>query len=255
MEFRWYRRNRVTLIELDPKETALFIDFDGTLTPIVARPELARPAPETLRLLSRLAERHDGAVAVLSGRRLADLDELLAPLRLPAAGSHGVERRDAGGRAHLEAPDEAAFRPLYETLAAFARRERLLLEPKPGGAALHFRSRPELETECRALADRLVDGRDDLRVIHGSMVAEIAPARGDKGTALSAFMTEPPFLGRTPVAVGDDTTDEDAFAAAQELGGVGIRIGFGPSGARCRLPDIDAFLAWLRASTAEGATP
>ncbi len=223
---------------------ALFLDFDGTLAPIVARPELATIAPTTREVLAALLELTGGAVAILSGRGLADLDTKLAPLKIAAAGAHGAELRRAGdvpGAAPEMAP---ALMPAHADLTAFAARHGLLLERKSGAVTLHYRAQPALAAECRALVERLAEG-PGLRAMHGLMVSEVALAGIDKGTALRTFMAEPPFAGRRPIAAGDDTTDEDAIRAAQALGGAGIRIGDAPTAAHHRAPSIAAFLDWL----------
>lgn len=231
---------------------ALFLDFDGTLVHMADRPDRVEVSDDIRRVIDRLIERTGGALAIVSGRPLGEIDRFLAPLVLPGAGSHGVERRDAAG-AMLPVADNDALGAATGDLRAYAAEHDLLLEEKRGGSALHFRTAPTLEAEARALADRLAGTSDTLRVIHGHMVAELSFARLDKGSAVAAFMAEAPFAGRLPVAIGDDTTDEDAFRAAQALGGIGIRIGGTDTCARARFADIDAFHDWLT-RTATGGT-
>lgn len=241
----------------DLGETALFLDLDGTLAPIAERPDLARVPPDVLRMVTRLRDLTGGATAILSGRELEGLDRLLAPLMLPAAGSHGLERRDSSGLIHRGAAVEHVRDELDEArsmLRDFADRHGLLLEEKAGGACLHFRSAPRLEKSARALLGRIGRRMPGLRVIHGHMVAELVLAGDTKGHALEAFMAEPPFSGRMPLAVGDDITDEDAFCAAQALGGAGIRIGPGETRARYRITDIARFHHWLNGLAPAGAT-
>jgi trehalose 6-phosphate phosphatase len=233
---------------------ALFLDLDGTLAPIAARPGDAAVARETRAALARLAPRMGGALAILSGRPLAEIDRMLAPLTLPAAGSHGAERRDAAGRLAGGGAGAPALAAAAERIGAFATPEGLLVERKAGAVTLHYRGREELAARARASIDAAAADAPELRAIHGHLVSEVALPGAHKGRALAAFMEEPPFAGRAPVAVGDDTTDEDAFAAAQAMGGTGVRIGPGETVARARLPDIGAFLAWLHrlADAAEG---
>jgi len=215
------------------------------------RPDRVEVTEDIRRTLDRLIERTGGALAIVSGRPLAEIDHFLAPLTLPGAGSHGVERRDAGG-AMLPVADNAALGAATADLRAYATAHDLLLEEKRGGSALHFRDAPDREAEARALADDLAGASDTLRAIHGHMVAELSFAGLDKGSAVGAFMAEPPFAGRIPVAIGDDTTDEDAFRAAQAQGGIGIRIGGTATVARARFADIDAFHDWLTQTAARG---
>ncbi len=197
--------------------------------------------------LERIAPRLGQAIAMISGRPIAELDRLFAPLKLPSAGLHGLERRDARGRLHRlgEAAGLDALRgPLHDFAAA---NPGVLLEDKGRALALHYRGAPQLEARARRLVEDLTAERADrLRVLHGRMVVEIKPCLADKGAAIAAFMTEPPFAGRTPVFLGDDVTDEDGFRVVNELGGISIRIGDGAAtSARYRLADVDTVLAWL----------
>lgn len=237
---------------IDLAKAAFFLDFDGTLAPIEPRPDMVRlsdPVRDTLRRLHKAA---GGALALLSGRDLADLDRMIAPLSLPAAGSHGLVRRGAGGRLDTTAATSPALAAACGKLADFAAAHGLLLEPKRGGASLHYRSMPSLAASCLALADEIEAEHGGLRVIRGHMVVEITIRGRDKGHALNAFMAEAPFHGRMPVAVGDDTTDEDAFSAANELGGISIRIGPGATQAAYRMPEIGTFHDWLHALVTMG---
>lgn len=226
---------------------ALFLDFDGTLAAIAPRPDAVVVDDWVRPLVAQAQQRLGGAVAVVSGRPLAELDALLAPLLLPAAGVHGVERRDAQGRVRVQAgapPDELT--ELVERLAA--RHDGLLVERKPSALALHYRARPELESLCaQAVLAAVHPHRDDWSVLLGKCVVELKPRRAGKGAAVRDFLVQPPFAGRVPVFVGDDATDEDGFAAVQAVGGFGVKVGPGPSGARCRLPDPPAVRDWLRA--------
>lgn len=238
------------LPQIRAHETALFLDFDGTLVEIAPRPEDVLLAPGTRDALARLSRALGGAVALVSGRALADLDRHLAPLVLPAAGAHGAERRDARGSFHMAEEAVEGLGPVIAALEAFAAQEGLLVERKPGGISLHYRDRPEMAEDVRGLVDDIAGGSAALRVIHGKMVAEVAAAQCDKGRALSSFLAEPPFAGRLPLAIGDDTTDEDLFAAALAAGGTAIKIGTGSSVAPHRMASTGAFLEWLGAEAA-----
>lgn len=237
---------------IDLAGAAFFLDFDGTLAPIEPRPDLVRLPDPVRDTLQRLRDAAGGALAVLSGRDLSDLDRMLAPLSLPAAGSHGLVRRDAGGRLDEAASASPALAAACRQLSDFADAHGLLLEPKRGGASLHYRSDPALAAACLALADAIEAMHGGLRVIRGHMVIEVTIRGRDKGHALTAFMAEAPFRGRMPVAVGDDTTDEDAFAAAQAFDGLTIRIGPGVTRATHRMPDIGTFHDWLHRLATKG---
>lgn len=228
---------------LDPTSTAFFLDFDGTLAPLAARPELATMAPATATTLRRIADAADGALAIVSGRALHSLDDRLDGWRPPASGSHGIERRDAGGRVHVDDRGGAAAGAI-EVVAAFGAEHDLLVERKPAGAALHFRARPDKEAAAKAAVEAAA-AAVGARVVHGNMIAEFALAHADKGAAVRAFMAEAPFRGRRPIFAGDDVTDEDGFRAVRALGGVAVKVGAGPTEAAYRTPDIETFLAWL----------
>jgi trehalose 6-phosphate phosphatase len=234
---------------LDPR-SALFLDVDGTLLEIAARPELVEVHAELPTVLLRLAQEREGALALISGRSLARLDELFRPRRGAAAGLHGIERRRADGTLtsvldSLSATALDRIRPKLIALAADG--NELLLEDKGATIALHYRMAPRREPEIIDVAQSLQREADSaLRLIKGKMVIEFLPRNANKGTAIAAFLAEPPFCGRPPVFVGDDTTDEDGFAEIRRRGGIGVRVGSpGNTAASHGLPCVNAVLAWL----------
>lgn len=234
---------------VDPQHSALFLDFDGTLAEIAPQPEAVHVPRELIELLEVLSCQLDGAVALISGRRLADLDAFLAPLQLPAAAEHGAERRLASGLCH------AGPRPPLGHVARVAQalaeqHAGLRVERKSAAVALHYRHAPELEEVCLAAMSEAVLRSPGLELLHGKCVLEAKPAGVDKGRAIAAFMAEPPFVGRQPLFAGDDTTDEAGFAWVQAAGGEGVKVGPGPSVARHRCPDPLALRDWLGASVA-----
>lgn len=225
--------------------SALFLDFDGTLADLAERPEAVTVAPGLVELLDALRGQLGGALAVVSGRPIEQIDHHLSPLQLPAAGVHGSERRGADGqlvRGVTRLVDDATV----DSLQALAdEHPGLLLEKKPGALALHYRLAPEHEALCVA-AMRAVATRPGLTLLHGKCVLELKSAEVGKGYAIEAFLREPPFEGRTPVFAGDDTTDEAGFAAVQARGGIGIKVGEGGSIALQRLASPGALREWLR---------
>jgi trehalose 6-phosphate phosphatase len=226
---------------------ALFLDVDGTLLDIADAPDLVHVDTRILRLLESLMKANEGAVAIVSGRSIADLDRLFAPLLLPAAGLHGAERRDAAGSLHRR-PTDPRLRQVERELAHWSRsRPGTLVEDKGGAVALHYRLAPG---EAAAAAD-LIHGvaaalGDDYVVQTGKQVVEIKPAGVSKATAILAFMGEAPFAWRRPIFVGDDVTDEDGFLAVRDLGGMAVGVGEREfSHASCRLADVRAVERWL----------
>jgi trehalose 6-phosphate phosphatase len=227
---------------------ALFLDFDGTLVELAARPDRVVVDEQLPGTLDLLAERLGGAVALITGRWLADVDGLLAPVALPGAGLHGAELRDADG-ASVRVRAVGGIAELATALREhFAGDPRLIVEDKGAAVALHFRQAPERGDECRRVLRARAAEWPGLEVVTGKMVIEARALGTDKGAALRRLCTEPPFAGRVPVFVGDDVTDEDGFAAAAASGGFGVKVGDGPTRGRYRCADVADVRAWLQAS-------
>ena len=228
---------------------AYFLDVDGTLIDIADAPDAVHVDAALLDLIARLHRASGGAVALVSGRAVADLQRRLGRLRLPLAGQHGLERRDAAGKLHLHRPS-ASRRAIKAALApVLARHPGLLLEDKGLALALHYRRAPHLAAYALRLMARLAAAAGPgLELQRGKRVAELKPAGVDKGTAVTAYVAEAPFRGRRPVFVGDDLNDEHAFAEVNRLRGVSIKVGRGASCARYRLRDVAAVRTWLMAA-------
>ena len=235
---------------------ALFLDVDGTLVEYAARPDAVRPGAGELELLVGLQRAARGALALISGRSVADLDAMFAPLALPAAGQHGVERRDFQGGVHRGAIPPPALRRIAASLGEFAARHQgLLFEDKGHNLALHYRLAPQLAAAARAaLGEAAAQLGAGFELLHGKMVVELKPSGRDKGSAIEEFMREAPFAGRRPVFVGDDHTDEFGFGVVNRLGGESVKVGAGESAARWRIADAGAVRAWLGGWAAWAAT-
>ena len=225
---------------------AFFLDVDGTLIDIAETPEAAHLDMRLLGLVECLFRVSGGAMALVSGRSITDLDHRLGRPDIPVAGQHGLERRNAAGVMILTESSR-------ETLAAVAlslrqlveRHPKLLLEDKGLAVALHYRRAPKLAPYLYRQVRTLVADRPGLMLQAGKRVIEVKPAGMDKGAAIAAYLSEPPFHGRIPVFIGDDVTDEHGFAAVNACQGISIKVGRGRSCARYRLPDVAAVRAWL----------
>jgi len=231
---------------------AIFLDIDGTLFEHVERPDAVRADPALGKLLAELTETSRGALALISGRPVAELDALFAPLRLAVAGQHGIERRDAGGNLHRHAFPQEPLRRAARELGVFASRHAgLLLEDKGHSLALHYRLAPALAGAARdAVSSALAALGPGFEMQAGKLVFEVKPGGRDKGMAIEEFMAEAPFAGHLPVFVGDDATDEHGFAIVNRIGGHSVKVGPGASIARWRLADAAAVRRWLDAYVA-----
>ncbi|TWT21754.1 trehalose-phosphatase [Luteimonas wenzhouensis] len=229
---------------------ALFLDVDGTLAAFADQPDGVSVASPVVDRLDELSRMLDGALALVSGRRIETLDALFAPHRFAAAGLHGLQRRRAGEEPPPPAAPPAALEAIKAQAAALLR-ERYpdaLLEDKGEAIALHWRLMPEAAADLQAFAMQALTRLPDYHLQPGDHVVELRPARGDKGEAIAAFLDELPFLGRRPVFVGDDLTDEHGFEVVNARGGISVLVGDrAGSAAEHRLPGIDAVYAWLGA--------
>jgi len=239
----------VPSLPIEFNELAMLLDVDGTILDIATTPDAVRVPDLLRRSLARLSRRLEGAVALVSGRSVADLDFIFAPLRLPAVGGHGAEiRSSANGNSH-----RLRATPLHPALKRrlFAIAERgsgVLIEDKGYSLAVHYRLAPEREHEVReAVAAICADAAPcALEVLPGKAVVEIKQSGFDKGTAIRELMACPPFRGRRPVFIGDDTTDETAFAVLPEFAGMGISVGRTVAGVTCHFETPRQVRRWLK---------
>lgn len=229
-------------------EFALFLDFDGTLVEIAPRPDQVRVDPDLVPTLERLRARLGGALAVVTGRPISAIDDFLKPARLDVAGLHGVERRLGDAVTGSGPEDHPALREGVARLrAAIAPLDAVLIEDKGASVAVHWRLATPTDAEAaEAAVARLAAGLGETyRLQRGKAVAEIVPASATKGCAIRAFSAAPPYAGRRAVFLGDDRTDELAFATVNADGGVSVRVGDGETVAARRLDDPEAVRAVL----------
>lgn len=231
---------------------AVFLDFDGTLVDIAPRPEAVIVPPALVATLEQLHRWLGGALALISGRPIEQIDAYLEPLILPAAGVHGSERRKGDGTlAFLNTHPLELVEAVAMDLAKGDPRVRV--ESKRGSIAVHYRQAPEREDECIEAMQRAVEHSPGLTLLRGKMVVEAKPGGASKGAAIEAFMAEPPFAGRTPLFVGDDITDEVGFATVQRMQGLGVKVGEGSTAAWKRIESPAVFREQLQLAVAHKA--
>ena len=238
---------------------ALFLDFDGCIVDIAPTPE-AVVVPDGLPpLLIALREALGGAVAIVSGRSIAQIDGFLDTAVPAVAGLHGLERRTADGGIVRPPPPQNELHTVRALLEEFAAKHPgALVEDKKYTVAMHYRLSPSLRDDCRDVVNAALRYTPQgWQVIEGKFVFEIRPCEPNKGTAIEAFMGEAPFLGRTPVFCGDDITDEDGFGVVNACGGVSIRVGTdSATRAAAQVDTVGELLDWLtRVAGAARAKP
>ncbi len=228
---------------------ALFLDVDGTLLEIAATPDRVR-VPASLRNTLQISfEREHGALALLSGRSLDELDELFSPCIFPASGKHGLEVRLPSGKVIRPEMDSSVLDRARRWLGMLQKDNRgLLLEDKEVALAMHYRLAPRLASEVEVVMNEMVvDLGEDFIVRPGKYVYELMPRGFDERSAIQMLMKEREFAGRTPVFVGDDPTDEVGFQAVNDMGGHSIRVGnLEKTAARYRFSSVSTVVAWLR---------
>ena len=226
---------------------AYFFDIDGTLADFAPTPSEIRLEHDLHKLIRDLHRDGGGALALVSGRAIDNVDSIFGTPHLPVAGNHGLERRNAAGRhSRHDSTSEKLEQARTRLLDVASRHDGLTLEDKGMSLALHYRAAPALASFAHRTM-RAVHGHmgPEYAILTGKRIIELKPSGKDKGEAVLEFMDEEPFLGRTPVFVGDDLTDEHGFAVVNSLGGHSIKVGAGRTVARWRLSDVRAVRLWL----------
>ncbi|HKS17617.1 MAG TPA: trehalose-phosphatase [Bradyrhizobium sp.] len=232
-------------------ETAVLLDIDGTLLDLAPTPREVWVPPGLAKTLHRLHERTNGALALVSGRSLNDIDLIFAPDQFPAVGGHGAEMRIGADSEAVAAHAPPMDKELKRRLAAIARLSPgILLEDKGYSLALHYRLAPHAE---KAIYEAVSLIRADLpsapiEVLPGKLVCEIKHSGFTKATGVTELMTHEPFRGRRPFFIGDDVTDESVFAIMPDLDGLAFSVGRrarGVAGHFDAPSDVRDFLAHL----------
>lgn len=225
--------------------SAFMSDFDGTLVELAPLPDAVSVSAGLAGWLHQLEAHLNHALAIVTGRRLADVDTHLSSLLLMGAGAHGAEiRPEIGARVvPIVAPLEST---LVDSInAALRDLPDVWVENKTFALAAHFRQNPAAGPECQTRIRSVLSGLDGVEVFEGHAVVEVRIKGVSKGAATRSFLGTPVFAGRTPVFVGDDFADEEAFLAVQSAGGHGIKVGPGSTRAQYRLPDVAAVHRWI----------
>jgi trehalose 6-phosphate phosphatase len=226
---------------------AYFFDVDGTLSELVDTPAAARVAPALRARLDRLLELSGGAVAIVSGRTIMELDGMLDEWRGAVAGQHGAERRRAGAcvvRLHLATEQMERLRDRLRI--ALGPKKGLFVEDKGASLAIHYRLAPSLASFVhRTVREVMTEMSSGVEMQAGKRVVEVIATGQHKGRAVLDFLADSPFAGRRPCFVGDDESDELAFAEVNRRGGVTVKVGPGPSQAQWRLSGVREVADWL----------
>jgi trehalose 6-phosphate phosphatase len=212
---------------------SLFLDVDGTLVDIAHSPDAVNIDATLRDLLERVRSRLEGALALVSGRPISELDRMFAPQVWPAAGVHGLERRDALGTRHFKHVIDDGLLAIarYRLQRVAERLPGTIFEDKGITVALHYRGAPQHEHLVRREArDVARDLGGDFQVLEGRKVVELRPGGATKADAVRDFLREPPYRGRRPIFIGDDVTDEEALREVERLGGLSIAVGDRVSG-------------------------
>lgn len=231
---------------IEPQRTAFLTDFDGTLVDIAPTPDAINFTAADGRLLNRASSSFGGAVAVISGRNLADVARYLGAFSGIVSGGHGVELRIDGEIHELATPDPERLEHIKAAVTEYAIIDpRVILEDKSHGIVMHFRQNPEMEARVRAFAECLLEGCGEFELQPAKMAYEIKPKGISKASAIERILETAGFEDRVPLYAGDDKTDETAFRHINELGGITIKIGDGATVARFRTESPATFKAWL----------
>jgi trehalose 6-phosphate phosphatase len=240
------------------QECAILLDVDGTILDLAPTPPEVWVPPSLRHAMTRLLERTGGALALVSGRSLSDLDLLFSPLQLPAIGGHGAEFRPyIGGEldGRRPVPLGAALKRKFAKVAEIG--PGILIEDKGYSIGLHYRLAPDLEDVVNEAVARVCaeDPSAPIEILRGKSVLEIKQVGFNKGTAVRELMRHPPFVGRRPIFIGDDVTDESVFEIIAEFDGLAFAVGRMVAGVNGHFEKPEAVRGWLTRIADEGESP
>ena len=229
----------VKLLPKDIQKVALFLDVDGTLYEIVNSPSLIKPCFRLQKKLYTIRNRLGGALGLISGRSLDDLDRIFDTSKIPVAGNHGAQLRDALRTKEYQA-DTGNIKGIAQKIRKLLNEQKNIeIENKGSNLTVHFRNSTIDRREINRIIMELVKCDPSLTFLKGKEVFEVKPLSHNKGTAISYFMRTKPFIKRRPIFIGDDVTDEDGFETVNNKGGWSVRVGnYKRSKANFFLPNV-----------------
>ena len=237
----------------DLRKCAILLDIDGTILDLAPSPQQVWVPPGLRQTLARLDRLTGGAMALVSGRSLHDIDLIFSPLQLAAIGGHGAELRAAAGAEPMTCapPLNAALKRKLASLTELG--PGILAEDKGYSLALHYRLAPEQEETVRAAVDRICAQAPEgsVEILPGKLVVEVKPAGLNKATAVSELMSRAPFADRNPIFIGDDTTDLPVFALLPQFGGLGFSVGRIVADVNGHFDKPESVRSWLARIAAE----
>lgn len=225
---------------------SLFLDFDGTLVGIAPTPDTIEVPADLARRLAALQEATDGALAIVTGRDVRDIEIHLPEFDGPIAGGHGSHVRTGDGRYEIGTFDEMQLETIRRRASEYAGRvDGMHVEEKRAGCVLHYRQAPQAGADAGRFVAALLQDHPDFVAEAAKMAFEIRPRAVTKAAAVADFSGRPPFRGRIPAFAGDDVSDEPAFRWVNDRGGFSIRIGAGPTAARYCAESVEHFAQWI----------
>ena len=229
----------VKILPKDIQQIALFLDVDGTLYDIENSPSLIKPCFKLQKKLQTIRNRLGGALALISGRSLDDLDRIFENDKISVAGNHGAQLRDTLRLKEYQAESGKIKGIAYKISELLNGQKNIEIENKGSNLTIHFRNSTIDRREINRIIMKLVKCDPSLTFLKGKEVLEVKPLSHNKGTAISYFMKTKPFIKRRPIFIGDDISDEDGFETVNKIGGWSVRVGnYKRSKANFFLPNV-----------------